>query len=285
MRFVTVILFILVAGLRGAQGQRVQLISDPERLSGIWEASDGSGGAVGLHLSLTTKVDGTPATLNGVPQHLDQFVVGVYQRSGSDMHMGDESNFVVPSNEVHWNGRSLRVKHLPRTSSDYEIEMDLTQTSDGQSWTGLFHRGSFSKHLSLNRPTLIATSQTPFAGTWSSRELGRNRSVHIGVVPDGTLVAWADSRQGLIHYANHITPPSQSFQYYGEMVQASREGNNAVSLVFNAFAGICCPATIILIPSKDGLNLVGNWQAGPNQVSRQSIWKRVTVGQSYATMN
>ena len=32
------------------------LVDDPEALSGVWEASDGQGGAVGIHLNLLTVV-------------------------------------------------------------------------------------------------------------------------------------------------------------------------------------------------------------------------------------
>jgi len=287
MRLEIVMLFIILAGPAKAQDQRGQAISDPGRLSGMWESSDGKGGAVGLHLLLTAKMDGAPTTLKGISQYLDQFVVGVYQRSGSQIRMGDESRFIVPSQEVHWDGRHLQVKHEPRTSADYEIEIDLTQAPDGESWAGLFHRGGFSKHVSLKRPTLMPTSLTPFAGTWSSVQLGRNRCVHLGAFADGRLVAWSDTLQipGFIRYANNITPPRETIQYYGEMVQVSRGDNDAISLEFNAFAAICCSATAVVIPSKDGSKLLGNWQAGPNQFARPAIWKRVTVGQSCAAMN
>jgi hypothetical protein len=57
MRLEIVMLFIILAGPAKAQDQRGQAISDPGRLSGMWESSDGKGGAVGLHLLLTAKMD------------------------------------------------------------------------------------------------------------------------------------------------------------------------------------------------------------------------------------
>src|SRR5882757_8106991 len=92
-------------GLEGASaipdGDRSPYIGrpvvDPEGLSGLWEVSNGRGGAVGIHLQLATsvatdaKADGR--TLAGVEQLWQYLEVAVYERHGATLVFGEENYF------------------------------------------------------------------------------------------------------------------------------------------------------------------------------------------------
>jgi hypothetical protein len=76
---------------------KVRSVADPEEWSGMWEASNGQGGVVGIHLLLGTtvapdaKTDGR--SLTGVEQQWERFDVGVYEQRGSSFQAGDEGYF------------------------------------------------------------------------------------------------------------------------------------------------------------------------------------------------
>jgi len=53
-------------------------VPDPERLSGLWEAPDGHGGAIGLHLKLSTTAPADATTLVGAQQSWQSLYVGIY---------------------------------------------------------------------------------------------------------------------------------------------------------------------------------------------------------------
>jgi hypothetical protein len=72
------------------RGQQVQ---HPEALSGLWEASDGRVGAIGIHLQLDTSVPSEATSLNGVPQSWQDFQVGVFDRGGPTIQIGDQNYF------------------------------------------------------------------------------------------------------------------------------------------------------------------------------------------------
>jgi len=57
------------------------VIDHPERLSGSWEVK-GDHAIYGLHIQLTTRVDGAPITLIGVQQIFHSALIEVYERTG-----------------------------------------------------------------------------------------------------------------------------------------------------------------------------------------------------------
>ena len=65
-----------------------QTVLHPEALSGLWEVSDGHGGAIGIHLQLDTSVPADATSLNGVPQSWQDSQVGVYYRRGPAIQRG-----------------------------------------------------------------------------------------------------------------------------------------------------------------------------------------------------
>ena len=80
------------------------LVTRPQDLSGIWEAPDGHGGAVGLHLILDTTAPVDTRTLDGVPQKWLGLAVGIYHRTGPTLQSGVESSFSdsVRGGSVHY---------------------------------------------------------------------------------------------------------------------------------------------------------------------------------------
>jgi hypothetical protein len=70
-----------------------QPVPHPESLSGLWEAPDGHGGAVGLHLQLTTTVPADVKSLRGVTQAWLSLQGAVYQRKGATPQMGEQNFF------------------------------------------------------------------------------------------------------------------------------------------------------------------------------------------------
>ena len=52
-------------------------VSKPEELSGLWEAADGHGGAVGIHLVLSTTAPTDTSRLDGINQSWLSLGVGI----------------------------------------------------------------------------------------------------------------------------------------------------------------------------------------------------------------
>jgi hypothetical protein len=68
-----------------AKAQLNLALSAPDALAGRWETSDGHGGAVGMNVIISTHIDGAPSSLANQPQYLDEFTVGIYQRTGPEI--------------------------------------------------------------------------------------------------------------------------------------------------------------------------------------------------------
>ncbi len=252
--------------------------TSPERLSGVWETSDGSNGVVGLHFMLTTTIAGAAKTLAGVSQTVESLSVGVFQRKGPELRLGDENNFSVGADSgVSWDGKHLAVKWVSRVVSDPAIDIDLIYDKDRQTWSGLFHRGAFSERVTLRRPAVNSgQAASPLTGTWASSRRGVNGCVHVVQDTDGTLAGWSDDLQltGLYHYANGLKPPQQSFERYGDLVKVKQTGTTSFSIEFKAYTAMCCSHTYVGTISDDGLTLNGGWQAGPNQTPMNLTWKK-----------
>jgi hypothetical protein len=87
-RLVPLVLFILLPSRVPAQQPRPGtgtmrglVIDHPERVSGSWEVK-GDHSIYGLHIQLTTRVDGAPRTLIGVQQIFHSASIEVYERTG-----------------------------------------------------------------------------------------------------------------------------------------------------------------------------------------------------------
>ena len=67
-------------------------VDHPERMSGSWEVK-GDHAVYGLHIQVTTRVDGAPITLTGVQQIFHSALIEVYERTGPTRRFGDGSWF------------------------------------------------------------------------------------------------------------------------------------------------------------------------------------------------
>ena len=137
----------------------------PEELSGIWEAPDGTGGAVGLNLMLTTTDPSDVTSLTGVMQSWDRLTVGLYQRSGPTLVSGEASWFEDSprgGGVVYEDGR-LRLR-LPR------FDVDLRRSAEDQ-WVGRLHRKSFDANVTLKRPEMQSSGRAAwYVGTWKNSD-------------------------------------------------------------------------------------------------------------------
>jgi hypothetical protein len=73
-------------------------IAKPEELAGRWETSDGHGGMFGINVIVSTHNDGAPTSLLGHQQYLDEFTIGLYQRTSPDVEPLSFSFFTRGSN-------------------------------------------------------------------------------------------------------------------------------------------------------------------------------------------
>jgi hypothetical protein len=254
-----------------------QLVSYPEHTSGLWEAADGQGGAVGLHVVLATAIQGAPKSLVDVPQRLHSFLIGAYQRKGSVVQLGEQSYFNESADSgASWDGMHLILKRSPQASGEQMIDVDLTYDRREDAWTGSFQRGRFSANVKLRRPALASAQQlSPFVGTWSIKKLGMNSCLHIFQQADGKLTGWSDDLllTGLSKYASGLKPPEQTLERYGDLVKVTQVKENVVSIEFKAYSGVCCAHTY-LGTLTDGRTISGYWQPGPNQIFCELSWRK-----------
>lgn len=145
-----------------------QPVSEPEALSGVWEAPDGQGGAVGIHLQLTTTVPANVTTLIGVEQSWFRLQVAVFQRKGAEIQIGEQNYFMdtSPGSHLKFEQGRLTLRFAPSGAGLPAVDLDLTQQSDG-TWEGRFHRGTFDSRIKLLRPGL-SKQQPPdlLVGAW-----------------------------------------------------------------------------------------------------------------------
>lgn len=229
-----------------------------------------------MNIIITTHVDGTPTSLAGQLQYEDEFTAGLYQRTGPDVTpLGFNFFSTVAGGGMTWDGHQLAI-HLPRRDDCPKVNVDLTWHEDSQTWTGLFERGSFSKQVSLKRPT-PAASESPFVGTWFDKGGTMNNCVHISQETGGALTAWSDDIQtpGQMRYANGLQPPKQTMESYGEIAKASMDAPDRITVELRAYIAICCSHPFTAKLSADGQSLAGRWLPGPNQMSGPVIWVRM----------
>jgi hypothetical protein len=250
--------------------------SYPDALAGRWEASDGQGGAIGMNILITATVAGSTTDLIGVPQKIEDFVIAVYQRPGSDAQPLDFNWFTTsPNGGATWNGRHMKVDFSQKWSS-VEIHVDLAWNDKNQLWVGTFERGTFKRQrLTLRRPA--GRHYSSFVGTWFDSSGLMNDCVHIAQAEDGTFTAWGDDIQvpGRIRYANGIRPPERAMEHYGEIAKVKVTEPDHIEVELRAYIPICCSHPFIAAISPDGNTLIGRWPGGPNQAPQPVKWTRV----------
>jgi hypothetical protein len=258
-----------------------KIIEEPERLSGVWETEIGSGKTIGLHFNLITEIEGSPTSLTRILQYEYHLDIGVYQKSGKDLKYGDQNYFSLSGDgAAFWDGKRLILKFAPPPTSRLPaIDLNLTYDEKQETWTGLFHRDSFSGDVTLRRPNADkSVAASKLAGTWAGTgSPDRIGCLHIVQRPDGTLEGWSDGLQlpGLTRYANGLKAPQKTFEYYGETINVSQTDQAVFSIEFGATSPMCCAHTFVGQLSADGALLDGSWQPGPNQSASKANWKRV----------
>jgi len=253
-----------------------QELFHPEELAGRWEASDGQGGQIGMNILISTTVPGSTTDLIGVPQTLQSFQIGLYQRSGSDVKPLDFNFFTTSvGGGATWDGRHLRID-LQQKAQLPEVHVDLAWNKSTHAWTGSFERAaSRNQAITLKRPTRPQTS--PFVGTWFERHGLMNNCLHIAQAQDGTFTGWADDIQisGRLRYANGLRPPERALLHYGQIAKVKVSQPNRIEVELRAYTPMCCSHPFSASISRDRKSLVGNWPVALNQASGPAMWTRV----------
>ena len=275
MRICTALSFVLL-GIGSICALRAQQLSHPEQLAGRWEASDNQGGKIGMNILISTTIPTCTTDLIDVPQTLEEFVIGLYQRSGSDVEPLGFNFFATSVNgAATWDGQHLRIDVQPRAELP-EVHVELVWNKKAQVWTGSFERAAFrDQAITLKRPARPQTNR--FVGTWFERDGPMNNCLHIAQAQDGTFTGWGDDVQipGRMRYANGLRPPERTMEHYGEIAKVKIAEPSRIEVELRAYIPICCSHPFSATISGDGESLVGTWAAGPNQVPRPAKWTRV----------
>jgi hypothetical protein len=253
-------------------------VAHPEALSGLWETSNGHGGAVGIHLLLTTTVPGDARTLYGITQSWQSFEVGIYERKGVMIQFGEQNYFSDSprGGNVSFEGRRLRLHFVPRVVSDPAIDVDLVHDADG-SWTGRFHRGTFDSNVMLRRPAPRDVAKVnPIVGAWLENRSSISSCVHIAQQSSTDFTGWSDSLQlfGSMRVANSVARPATAMQRYGELMKVDLHDGGKVSLELYAYTAICCSHSFVGTLTPSGTLIEGAWPPGPNQAPHDSTWRK-----------
>ena len=248
-------------------------VTHPEALSGLWEAPDGHGGMIGIHLMLDATIPGNATTPAGAPQSWLDLQLSVYQYHGTafqpwEMNGGSDSP----------RGGGVRFEN-GRLTLHYSgfVDIDLVQHG-ADTWMGRLHRGSFDERVVLRRPNFRESAKgNSVTGTWKEDANLPNRCLHVVEQAPGEFTGWFDTLQAL---GSVMVPPNRprpavAFQRYGELLKVSRLDGGKYSFGFNAYGGLCCPHTFVGTPNKIGSTMEGEWPAGMNQSPHPGSWKKM----------
>jgi len=254
-------------------------VAHPEELSGLWEVPDGHGGAVGIHLILSTTVPADATTLVGVEQTWLNLQLGIYQRAGSVLQFGEE-NFFGDSPR----GGSVRYDNGRLSLHDKEFDLDLLRIS-GDRWSGRIHRQGFDSTTILTRPGAGAAKSEPwFVGTWKTGGLQGQSCMHITEQAPGEFVGWKDSLNtwGSARCPSRLPKPSYSYEVYGDLIDVATTDNSNVatdksnvSIERNGLGGMCCPHPFVVTSENNGTVMKEVWPTEPHQPLHPTEWKKM----------
>lgn len=250
-----------------------QPVVQPEELSGIWEAPDGRGGAIGIHLTLDTAAPANAVTLVGTKQTWLDLQLGMYQRAGSVLKWGEENGF---SDSLR--GGGLRYNDGKLTLHDGPFDLDLRRNA-GDKWVGRFHREGFDATVTLTRPARAAKGKnTWLLGTWSTVDGPSQTCIHIAETASGELIGWSDTLHALgsAHFAAHTAKPAYSLERYGELAKVNMAENGSAWIELNAYTAICCSHRFLASPARGASVINAEWGPGPNQAPHKGILNRMS---------
>ena len=245
-------------------------MTDPEALSGIWEAPDGHGGAVGLHLMLDTTIPAQAPTLGRTPQSWQQLIVNVYERAGQDVAVGEGNGF---SDSSRGGGARYENGHLTLHWTDADLDL---RRAPGDTWVGRFHRFRFDKQVTLRRPQMNAPlAHAWYLGVWEQGDRTLQTCLHIGRQLSGGITGWSDSltELGCMRYGPKVQRPATAVERYGLLLNARVLPDDRIEVVLNP-TGWCCPHPFVARRGPNG-TVHADWPAGPEQVAGTSTWTRV----------
>ena len=253
-------------------------IMRPEELSGLWEAHDGHGGAVGIHLLLTTTISASADTLSGTQQSWQALEVGVYERKGVMIQLGEQNYFSDSprGGNVSFEDAQLRLHFVSRWADLPSVDLDLVQAGDR--WVGRFHRGNFDSDVTLRRPGMDRTTKAnPIVGTWLENTKSIYSCVHIAQLTQTDFTGWSDSLQvlGSVRFAENVPRPTTTIERYGELMKVQFQDSDKVSFELYAFAPACCSHTFIGALMRGGTIVRGTWPPGANQSPYDGSWRKM----------
>jgi hypothetical protein len=255
-----------------------QLVDRPEALSGVWEAPDGQGGAVGIHLNLMTIVSDDVDPPAWTPQSWQNLNFGVFQRRGSEIAFGEEGYFADDprGGPVALENGHLQLHFISAMGDISSVDLDLVHQA-GDCWHGRFHRGSFDAVVTLCRPTPgPEVKQSPFVGTWSLGPVPRSDCVHIAQTGATTFTGWSDALEipGHTIYGPNFPGPHSLLQSYGDLAKVDVSGDEQVSLELGAYSAVCCSQRFTGHLAVDGTTISGAFLPGPNQSPSAGVWTK-----------
>jgi hypothetical protein len=247
-------------------------VSHPESLSGLWEAPDGKGGAVGIYLQLSTTVPGATTTLVGTTQSWVSLSVALYRRRGATLNISnEEANFFADSPR----GGGVHFEHERLTLHFKEYDLDLHHTPADE-WTGRFHRREFDENVTLKRPSSGSRTTSWIVGTWRETDSPFRRCLHIFQTAAGGFTGWSDTLETLgdKQYSPGMTHPATALESYGELAKVDQSAPNTFFVELYAFSALCCSHTFIGTSSGSG-RMAAEWPEGANQAPYKTTFVKV----------
>lgn len=257
-----------------------QQVMHPESLSGIWETSNGHGGAIGIHLELDTTIPSDGDKQSWAPQSWQDLQVGVFERKGTEIQLGEEGGFSDSrrGGNVTFNQGRLQLHFVSPWTDTPSVDLDLVQQA-GDCWDGRLHRGEFDSHVTLCRPSTSQSGKAnPLVGTWAENSNLGQGCIHIAEQAPGEFTGWSDAIQlpGTVRSCiDNVSKPVTVSERFGERLKARLEKDGSVSFELYAYTGMCCPHTFVGKLTEGGNLIQGTWPSGANQAAHNATWKKM----------
>ena len=258
-------------------GRRVM---HPESLSGIWETSNGHGGAIGIHLQLDTVMPSHGDKQSWLPQSWQDLEVGVYERKGAEVQFGEQGYFSDSPGDgsVTFDQGRLQLHFVSKWADSPPVDLDLVQQTDG-CWDGRLHRGDFDSRVTLCRPSASQSNKASLlVGTWAENSILGQGCMHIVEQAPGEFTGWSDDIQlpgAVVSCTDNVSKPVAVFERFGERIKVHFEEDGLVSFELNAYAMMCCSHTFVGRVAESGNLIRAHWPSGANQVPHEATWKKM----------
>jgi hypothetical protein len=261
-----------------------QSIDHPETPSGLWEASDGHGGAIGIHLLMMTVVPLHTDPPIWSPQSSVSLDVSVYQRTGSEFASGNENSLsgLPNGSQLTLEHGHLRSHFMSDRATLPSIDLDLVKQTD-DCWHGRLHRGAFDSFVKLCRPSAsVGNPRSSLVGTWASNfnVLG---CMHIFANGQGGFAGWSDVLQvpGRIAFNPKGSGPQTLLEQYGSLLNIRQRKDGFVGIDFHASDDLYHVERFVGLLSSDGSKLVGGLVSDDGlipPVQNVRAWTKVSGG-------